>query len=139
MTKIFRISEAASLGIHTMVLMTSNPTHLFTTSSIASDLAVSEAHLAKVLQRLTKEGFVESVRGPSGGFHLSTNPATTSLMQIYEAIDGPFDNHECLLGTRECRRNSCVFGSMAKSIGDQVKHYLSETTLAQLVEKGDVA
>ena len=137
MTKVFPISEAASLAIHTMVLLAGDPGKLSSTNGIAAELGVSEAHLAKVLQRLAKEGLVKSVRGPAGGFQLSGDPEGIALMEIYEAIDGPFDEHECLLSSGECRRDSCVFGDMARSIGGQIREYLSKTTLAQLTDKGD--
>ena len=63
---MIKISEASSLAIHAMVFLAAKPGEKLSTSYIASEIKVSEAHLSKVLQRLNKVGLVVSSRGPSG-------------------------------------------------------------------------
>ena len=80
MTNLLRISDAASLGLHTMGLLAGRSTRL-STQEIARSLGASEHHLAKVMQRLAKMGLVVSTRGPQGGFVLSRPPAEITLSQ----------------------------------------------------------
>ena len=56
-----RISEAASLALHTMALLAAEPDKLLSAAAAAGALGASEAHLAKVLGRLAHVGLVESV------------------------------------------------------------------------------
>ena len=70
MSGSLKISEAASLALHTMVYLAGDPSAHYPAGRLAEALCVSEAHLAKVLQRLVKAGMLVSVRGPKGGFRL---------------------------------------------------------------------
>jgi Rrf2 family protein len=98
MATVLRISDAATLALHTMVLLADRRERPRTAKEIASTFKVSEAHLAKVLQRLAKAGLVLSAPGPHGGFHLRDGAERTTLLQVYEAIEGPMSSTHCLLG-----------------------------------------
>lgn len=50
---------------------------------------VSPTYLAKQLQALSRAGLVHSVQGKAGGYVLSRSPATITLLDVVEAVDGP--------------------------------------------------
>jgi Rrf2 family protein len=131
---MLRISEAASLAMHTAALLAVEPLRRMSTGQVATALGVSEAHLAKVLQRLARAGLVRSERGPHGGFQLSSDPAEVRLIEVYEAIEGPLRPVECLLGTPVCSGRNCILGKLAASIDQQVREYLQNTYLSELVD-----
>ena len=56
MPNVLKVSEAASLALHTTVLLAANSGELLSTREIASTLKMSAAHLSKVLQRLARHG-----------------------------------------------------------------------------------
>lgn len=95
-------------------------------------LNVSEAHLSKVLQRLTRAGFVKPTRGPKGGYQLSRPGNEIYLLDIYEAIEGPLEPSECLLGVRVCPEGQCILGELLSVVNAEVKSYLSEKTLSEV-------
>ena len=97
-----RISEAASLGMHAMGLLSTGLDGPLSARMAADRLGVSEAHLAKVLQRLAKVGLLTSTRGPKGGFALSRDPESVSLLEVFEAIEGPMEPAACLFGIPLC-------------------------------------
>lgn len=134
MSNLLKVSEAASLAIHTMALLAKSDSRHLPTGEMAEALHGSENTLAKVLQRLVKAGLVESVRGPGGGFILRKPAGETRLIEIFEAIEGPLDPPKCLLGTPLCQDRECMLGGMIQSINRQVAAYLSETSLDQLAE-----
>ena len=124
-----RISEAASLALHTMVFLAGVPDTRYSSGRIARTLCVSEAHLAKVLQRLSKAGFLVSVRGPNGGFRLARKPEKITLLEVFEAIDGPFEPEECLMHDHSCGQMGCLFGDLLGDINRQVRGYLGGRNL----------
>jgi len=130
---MLKISEAASLALHAAaILAAGNGNGRNSTRSMAHRLGASEHHLAKVMQRLGRAGLVRSVRGPQGGFVLASAPADISLLQIYEAVDGPLRPAPCLLPHQVCGGDDCVLGGLVQSLNDQIEDYLERTTLADL-------
>ncbi len=57
--------------------------------SIAAATQVPESFLSKILGQLSRAGLVKSHRGARGGFSLAVNPASLSLLEVVEAIEGP--------------------------------------------------
>jgi Rrf2 family protein len=140
--RMLRISEAASLALHTMVLLPAGGEKRLSTREIAGRLRASEAHLAKVLQRLSKAGLVRSVRGRGGGYALARRRERISLLQVYEAIEGKLPRTKCLMGKPVCAGKMCVLGGLLETVDVWVRAYLSGTRLSQLDgvyggEKGD--
>jgi Rrf2 family protein len=129
MSSLLKVSEAASLALHSAVVLTSHPEGPVPTGEIASQLDVSEAHLSKVLQRLARCGLVRSVRGPKGGFVLGKSADKVSLLEVYEAIDGPLAVSDCLFDRGPCGRARCILGTLVTRLGEQVRDYLSKTRL----------
>lgn len=132
MQTALRVSEAASLALHSMALLASDSGKLHPARQVAETLCVSEAHLAKVMQRLSKRGFVESVRGPKGGFRLAEGVEDATLLEILEAIDGPFEPSSCLLGRVLCGGRRCIMGELLRTVNDTVHEYLSGTHLGEV-------
>ncbi len=130
MRTILKMSEAVSIAFHAAILLASNPTSQLSNKHIASELHFSEAHLSKVLQRLTKSGIVKSNRGAKGGFMLGKSSDNISFLDIFESIEGPFVAKHCILDTPVCNENNCIFGDLLKSVEKQVYDYLSETILS---------
>jgi Rrf2 family protein len=134
MSRAIRIPEAVSLALHSMAILATSPDEVLTTREIAGTLGGSSAHLAKVLKTLENQGFVRSQRGPSGGFQLARSADAISLMEIYEAIEGPLSTGSCLLATPLCGGERCVFGDLLDSLDNQFREHLEQTRLIQLAE-----
>lgn len=131
MSSLIKISEAASLAFHTMVILAGECEGPLSAHEIAISLNVSEAHLAKVLQRLGREGLVRSRRGPRGGFTLGRPAEEISLLAVYEATEGPLESKDCLLSQRVCR-DQCLLGDLLREVDDKVRKYLTNTKLSDL-------
>lgn len=133
MANVLRISEAATLALHTLALLAARPGEILSTHKIATRLEASEAHLAKVLQRLARMGLVRSIRGARGGFVLGKEPAEVTLLEAYEAIDGPLRPSTCLMGHKVCRDRGCILGNLLEEINHDVKQHLSGQRLSDLI------
>jgi Rrf2 family protein len=131
---ILKISEAASLGLHAMMILAGKVPAMVSASEISEILHASEATLAKVLQRLAKVGLVKSTRGPKGGFLLGKPPQKINLLEVYEAIEGPLLPVSCLLHQPVCPDGKCIFGDIVKNIHGQIAQHLANTTLAPLIK-----
>ncbi len=132
MRGVFRISEAVSLGMHAAVYLASREEGVFSTPSIARTLNVSEAHLTKVMQHLSRARLVRAIRGPRGGFRLARKASKITLLDIFQALEGTYDFPTCLLGVRKCRTGRCIFGNLTTKINKMVYQRFSRTTLSHV-------
>jgi len=135
MVNLLRISEAASLAMHTMVLLAKDPEKVVSTHTIATTLGVSEAHLSKVLQRLARAGLVRSVRGPAGGFSPGKPCDELALLEVYEAIEGPLTDRTCLFARPVCDGKACILGDLLGEVNQQVKDCLGSAKLSKLARQ----
>ncbi len=127
--RILNLSEASVLAFHAAGLMAAS-TRRLTAAAMASRLGVSEAHLSKVLQRLTRAGLLRSTRGPGGGFCLKRSPGEISLLDIYESIEGPLQLDDCLLEEKCCSGKNCLFRGLLERVNLEFEDYLRSTRLA---------
>src|SRR6266571_6211434 len=58
--------------------------------------------MAKVLQRLAREGLVASHQGTRGGYQLSRTPSAISVADVIQAIDGPLTVTACSTDEENC-------------------------------------
>lgn len=132
MARLVHISEAASLAVHSMALIANSP-DMLNVNHLAELTHSSRNHLAKVMQTLVKNNFLDSTRGPKGGFVLKGNPADINLLRIYELFDGAINNHHCGIESGKCPFQHCVFGGLTDKFALEFSAYLKKTTLDQLI------
>ena len=132
---MLNVSDATVLAIHALVILELNKGRPVSARAIAARLNVSQAHLAKVLQRLSKAKLVHSTRGPKGGFVTSKGSGNISLLEIYSLIDGTLvsSTSGCLLGKPRCKSRRCVVSDFIEDMANNVKQFLAETRLSDLV------
>lgn len=126
MANIINFSEAASIGIHGMIVIarSDKPLNAIELSNI---LNKSKHHIGKVLQRLVKEGFLDSFRGPTGGFSMKANPAEVSFLDIYSAIEGKVVIKKCERLDKICPADKCIFDTItSKMTMDFINHMKGE-------------
>lgn len=128
MSKIVTLSEAASIALHGIILVAKSE-KLINVVQIAEATTSSKHHVAKVFQRLVKEKFVNSHRGPSGGFSLNRKPEDITLLEIYEAIEGKIEMTQCPLDKQICPFDKCILNNVTKEMTMQYRNYLEGQTL----------
>lgn len=134
MAKFINISEAASLAIHSMALISAGDAKL-NVNQIAEITGASRNHLAKVLQMLVKYDLLVSNRGPKGGFELKKDAGQISLFEIYQLIEGVIDENYCGLHHHPCPFEDCVFGGMIRQFTNDFVEYLQNKKLSEIKYK----
>jgi len=102
---------------------------------IAKEIDSPEAFTAKILQKLTKEGVIQSVRGVNGGFYIPIKLITNiNLAQIVYCIDGEKVFNSCGLGMKRCNElYPCPLHQKFKTIRNDLRQMLETTNLEELV------
>lgn len=132
MSRIVQFSEAASIGLHAMVLIAGSK-KLLKAPDIAKKAGVSQNHLSKVMQRLVKDGHIKSTRGPSGGFILNRPAEDISLLDIYQSIEGVINNKGCPMDKQVCPFEKCITGGLFQKMTTDFIDYFGTTTLKSFI------
>jgi Rrf2 family protein len=127
---MLKFSEGVNLAIHSMSYLASCDEPV-TAAKIATDIGVSRDHLSKILQRLSKLGFVRSQRGPKGGFMLAREPKEITVLELVEAIEGAWTSPYCIMGGEICG-DACTLHDLTTEIHEKVREKLAKATLDKL-------
>lgn len=103
---------------------------------IAARQEISEKYLEQIISILNKAGYVRSVRGPQGGYHLMKEPAQYTVGMILRLTEGSLAPVACLDGdVNTCeRQENCVTLRLWKMLNQAVSDVVDHVTLADLVE-----
>lgn len=103
---------------------------------IAARQEISEKYLEQIISILNKAGYVRSVRGPQGGYHLMKEPGQYTVGMILRLTEGSLAPVACLeseVNTCE-RQENCVTLRLWQMLNQAVSDVVDHVTLADLVE-----
>jgi Rrf2 family nitric oxide-sensitive transcriptional repressor len=108
---------------------------LVTIADIARDFDISRAHLLKAARRLGQLGYLQTMRGRSGGVQLAMEPPEISVGEVVRALETSDDFVECFnLETNSCRlAGTCRLTGMLRRALEAFYRELDGKTLADLV------
>lgn len=83
-------SQSAKYAILAILYLStfSDKEHKKGISEISKKIDVPTPFLAKLLQELSKKGFIKSAKGRGGGFYMSEENKNASLIDLIEEIEG---------------------------------------------------
>ena len=90
--------------------------------------------LAKVLQKLVRARYLTSIQGIRGGYGLARPPASISVADVIQSIDGPLTVTACSETNHDCDQFSkCNIRDPLWQVKDRIVAALAQTTVADLV------
>ena len=102
---------------------------------ISGRQGISQAFLEQLFAKLRKNGLVESVRGPGGGYTLAKDADNIQIVDIISAVDEPLQITRCqgdaLDGCVDGEK--CVTHELWAALGRQVYGFLAAVTLGDVV------
>jgi Rrf2 family protein len=89
--------------------------------------------MAKVLQRLVRMRLLASTQGTRGGYMLGRAPASISVADVIEAIDGPLTVTACSDDKHDCEQFSkCSIRDPLWQIRERIAVALGTVTIAEI-------
>ncbi len=135
----------SSLADYAVVLMSAASRHCgaallaegkLNASTLALETGVPLPTTQKLVSRLSAAGLIESTRGIGGGIRLARPPASISLADIVEAVEGPLAITTCTIdGNHDCAlEDSCTVKPHWGVINQTIRKALNDVSLASLAE-----
>jgi Rrf2 family protein len=92
--------------------------------------------LAKILQKLAREGLVVSHQGTKGGYSLGREASELDVVTVIEAVDGPLSLTQCFSEDGTCEQfDTCNVKSPLQRLNDRVLRMLSQVTIARMCDE----
>lgn len=105
-----------------------------TLSAISERQKISLSYLEQLFGKLRRNGIVESVRGPGGGYCLARPGSKISVADIVIAVDEPLDATGCG-GKGDCHDDhQCITHDLWMGLNEKILSYMSTVSLQQLVD-----
>ena len=131
-----RLNTQTDYALRLLMHLAVNSSRLVTIQEVADRFSISKNHLMKLASTLTREGFVTSVRGRSGGLKLARPPERITVGAIVRCMENDFalvecfqaERSECLI-TPACRLKGVLNGAAAAFLAE-----LDRCTLSDLVQ-----
>jgi len=106
-----------------------------TLADIARRQGISLSYLEQLFAKLRRNGLVDSIRGPGGGYNLAMDPAKISVADIVLAINENIDARRCG-GDRNCHGDEeCLTHQLWDDLSVRIHDFLASISLADLVNR----
>jgi Rrf2 family protein len=105
-------------------------------SEIALEIDAPQFYTAKILQRLVRLGFVESMKGKGGGFYFNPEKGDLTLKELIISTGGSKSFTGCGFGLNTCdEANPCPLHYQYAPIRDSINQLVSTETIQSLAKK----
>ncbi|MCB1734582.1 MAG: Fe-S cluster assembly transcription factor [Gammaproteobacteria bacterium] len=109
-----------------------------TLADISECQGISLSYLEQLFARLRREGLVEGVRGPGGGYRLAKAASTITIADIINAVGEGVDATRCG-GKGDCQGGArCLTHELWADLSDQIHDFLQGITLADFANRPGV-
>ncbi len=130
---IMQLTQFSDIGLRLMMYLVHEQrvTPAITLAEVSGRFVIPRNHLAKVAAKLVKSGWVEAIRGRSGGLRLAMNPADIRLGQVLRLLEGHAEVIDC--EKLQCKFNKgCELKFALSSAYEAFYHVLDQYTLADV-------
>ncbi|XAT61504.1 Rrf2 family transcriptional regulator [Rhodobacteraceae bacterium Araon29] len=98
-----RLTGFSDLSFRVLLFTATKQDKLVTIDEMNEFYSVSRGHLMKVVNALTRSGYLESIRGRSGGLRLARPPEDINLAAVLRETEADFSLVECMRAGNTCK------------------------------------
>ena len=107
-------------------------------ADISTRQSISLSYLEQLFAKLRRQGLVESVRGPGGGYRLSRHCKDIHVAEVIDAVHERVDATGCG-GSADCQGGEiCLTHHLWSDLSTQIHLFLTGISLADLTARKDV-
>ena len=138
---MLKLSKKADYGlIAVQHLAQQPPATACSAKEIARTYGIPTELLAKILQKLAKNGLLVSQHGTNGGYVLARSAETISAFEVIRAIDGPLFITSCITVRGECDQvGRCTIREPLRRVNDSIEQVLRRIKISHMKEEDEVS
>ena len=129
---MLRFTKRADYGLMAIHYIAIHDEGAVSAKRIAEEFSIPQELLAKILQRLAKQGLIVSHNGPKGGYVLSRRAAEISVGEVIRALEGPINIVSCLEDSECPQMERCSLRRPVQKLQAAITQMLDTMSLAEL-------
>src|SRR5579864_9540782 len=103
---------------------------------IADTYGIPLPLLSKILQKLAKNGFLQSEHGTNGGYKLARDPHSITALEVIRTIDGPIVLTACFTEHGFCSHtDKCNVREPLRKVHEGILRLLSGITISDMSQE----
>jgi len=132
-----RLTTFSDYALRVLMYAAAAGDRLITIEETARAYNISRAHLMKVVNILTRTGYIKGVRGRAGGFTLARPPQDINLGAVVRDTEPDFALVECFatgnqcIITKRCRLPNVLNEALAAFVGTLDRYTLADLALGK--------
>ena len=101
---------------------------------------ISLSYLEQLFSKLRRQGLVNSMRGPGGGYSLSRLPNEIAVSNIIMAVDENLDITNCGNAAGGCHDTNkrCLTHNLWLDLSNRIQSFLDDISLQDMMDKREV-
>lgn len=99
---------------------------------ISEKYDISESYLEQLFAKLRKSGYIDTVRGPQGGYLLAKDPKEITVGMILRTLEGDITTSECINKEICSRESICATRSIFEKIENSINNVIDNITLEDM-------
>lgn len=128
-----RLALQTDYALRTLMYLAAQETRA-TVDEVAELFGISRAHVAKVVNQLSRLGFIRSIRGIGGGIELTRSPAEIAVGEVIMAFEGNMHLLDCTGSDGVCVIESFCKLKTVLSEAERIQiEFLNGITLEQVL------
>jgi len=132
-----KVSTKSRYALYLMLALALHEDENLSVKTVAAMQGISEKYLEQVIPTLVRCGYVKSIRGARGGYHLTKSPDDYTVGMILREVEGGIAPVSCLDDTvNQCAKcKNCVTLELWEQVDRAISNVVDHVTLADLVDK----
>lgn len=119
-----RLTSFSDLAFRVLLYAAAHRERLFTIDEMNKYYSTSRAHLTKVVNALTRAGYLKAVRGRAGGLTLAMEPNLINLADVVKMTESDFKLVECMHSNSQCAIEQAC--KIPKPLNEAIEAFLAK-------------
>jgi Rrf2 family nitric oxide-sensitive transcriptional repressor len=130
-----KLTRSTDFALRVLLLLASGD-HKVTNSELSRTLRLSSHHLYKIVQTLSRQGYLRTLPGRGGGVVLARPPEKVNLLEVIELLEGPISLTDCLINIEGCDlARNCLLKDRMETAQKRMLDVFKSTTLKDLMKE----
>src|SRR3984885_13538248 len=130
---MLKLTKKADYGLIALKHLAVNAPVSSSAKEIAEAYGIPLALLSKILQKLAKNGFLQSEHGTNGGYRLAREAREITALEVIRTIDGPIFLTACFTEHGYCcHTDKCIVRDPLQRVHEGILRLLASITIADM-------